>query len=131
MTARKHKTSEQTVYLWRRTYGGMEATQVVELKHLNQKNARLKKLLAERDLTIEVMQEIAAENGERVGAPGPGPIRTEAGHVVHEGLRGVSVSPRHLPHWPIACCDRCPLVRKECSDVEQACSVARSVGFLA
>ncbi len=60
-TARKHKVSEQTVYLWRRKYGGMEATQVVELKRLNQENARLKKLLAERDLAIEVMQEIAAK----------------------------------------------------------------------
>ena len=47
-TARKHKISEQTLYLWRRKYGGMEATQVVELKRLNQENARLKKLLAER-----------------------------------------------------------------------------------
>lgn len=60
-TARKHKISEQTLYLWRRKYGGMEATQVVELKRLNQENARLKKLLAERDLTVEIMQEIAAK----------------------------------------------------------------------
>lgn len=33
-TARKHKISEQTLYLWRRKFGGMEATQVVELKRL-------------------------------------------------------------------------------------------------
>lgn len=60
-TARKHKISEQTLYLWRRKYGGMEANQVVELKRLGQENVRLKKLLAERDLAIEVMQEIAAK----------------------------------------------------------------------
>ncbi len=60
-TARKHKISEQTLYQWRRKYGGMEATQVVELKRLSQENSRLKKLLAERDLTIEVMQEVAAK----------------------------------------------------------------------
>ena len=60
-TARKHKISEQMLYLWRRKYGGMEATQVVNLKRLSQENMRLKKLLAERDLTIEVMQEIAAK----------------------------------------------------------------------
>ncbi|MEO8010550.1 MAG: hypothetical protein ABI650_02780 [Dokdonella sp.] len=39
----------------------MEATQVVELKRLSQENARLKRLLAERDLAIEIMQEIAAK----------------------------------------------------------------------
>ena len=60
-TARKHQVSEQSIYTWRRKYGGMEVTQVVELKRLSQENARLKKLLAERDLAIEVMQEIAAK----------------------------------------------------------------------
>lgn len=60
-TARKHQISEQTLYIWRRKYGGMEATQVADLKRLTQENARLKKLLAERDLAIEVMQEIAAK----------------------------------------------------------------------
>lgn len=60
-TARKHKVSEQTLYIWRRKYGGMEATQVADLKRLSQENSRLKKLLAERDLAIEVMQEIAAK----------------------------------------------------------------------
>ncbi len=60
-TARKHKVSQQTLYIWRRKYGGMEATQVVELKRLNQENTRLRKLLAERDLAIEIMQEIAAK----------------------------------------------------------------------
>ncbi len=38
----------------------MEAIQVVDLKRSSQENTRLKKLLAERDLTIGVMQEITA-----------------------------------------------------------------------
>ena len=41
-TTRKHQVSEQTLYTWRRKYGGMEVTQVVELKRLSQENARLK-----------------------------------------------------------------------------------------
>lgn len=60
-TARKHKVSEQTLYTWRKRYGGMEANQVTELKRLQQENARLKKLVAERDLEIEVMKEIATK----------------------------------------------------------------------
>ncbi|MEW6107008.1 MAG: transposase [Bacillota bacterium] len=60
-TARKHGVSEQTRYLWRRRYGGMEKSQVLEMKRLRHENARLKKLLAERDLDIEVLKEINAK----------------------------------------------------------------------
>lgn len=55
-TARKHGISEQTLYLWRSRYGGLGTSQVVELKRLRHENARLKKLLAERDLDIEVLE---------------------------------------------------------------------------
>jgi putative transposase len=60
-TARKHGISEQTLYLWRKRYGGMDRSQVAELKKLQHENARLKKLLAERDLDIETLKEIAAK----------------------------------------------------------------------
>ncbi len=59
--ARKHGVSEQTLYNWRKRFGGMEPSQVSELKRLTQENARLKKLVAERDLEIEVMKEITAK----------------------------------------------------------------------
>ncbi len=36
-------------------------------QQLEAKNARLKKLVAERDLEIEVMKEVAKKNGERAG----------------------------------------------------------------
>ena len=39
----------------------MEAQDVRRLKELEVENGRLKKLLAERDLAIEVMKEIAAK----------------------------------------------------------------------
>jgi putative transposase len=39
----------------------MEPNQVSELKRIMQENARLKKLVAERDLEIEVIKEIAAK----------------------------------------------------------------------
>ena len=57
-TARKHQITEQTLYLWRRRFGGMDKNQVTDLKRLEQENSRLKKLLAERDFEIEVMKEI-------------------------------------------------------------------------
>lgn len=59
--ARKHGVSEQTIYTWRKRFGDMDKSQVSELKRLQQENARLKKLVAERDLEIEVMKEITAK----------------------------------------------------------------------
>ena len=59
--AKKHGVSEQTLYTWRKKYGDMDVADAKRLKSLESENSRLKKLLAERDLEIEVMKEIAAK----------------------------------------------------------------------
>jgi putative transposase len=64
-TAKKYKVSENSIYIWRMKFGTMEPNQVSELKRIMQENARLKKLVAERDLEIEVMKEIAAKQATR------------------------------------------------------------------
>ncbi len=56
--ARKHKVSEQTIYTWRKRFGVLEAADVKRLRQLEVENAKLKKLVAERDLEIETMKEI-------------------------------------------------------------------------
>jgi len=53
--------SEPTIYTWRKRFGAMQAGDMKRLKQFEVENARLKKLLAERDLEIEVMKEIAAK----------------------------------------------------------------------
>ena len=60
--AKRHGVSEQTIYTWRKRFGGFAADDVRRLKRLEAENARLKKLVAERDLEIEVMKEVAAKN---------------------------------------------------------------------
>jgi transposase-like protein len=60
--AKRHGVSEQTIYTWRKHFGGLQATDVRRLRRLEAENARLKKLVAERDLEIEVMKEVAAKN---------------------------------------------------------------------
>src|SRR5205809_1283874 len=60
--AKRHGISEQTIYTWRKRFGGLQATDVRRLRQLEAENARLKKLVAERDLEIEVMTEVAAKN---------------------------------------------------------------------
>src|SRR5436309_14304406 len=67
--AKRHGISEQTIYTWRKRFGGLQATDVRRLRQLEAENARLKKLVAERDLEIEVMKEVAAKTGERAGSP--------------------------------------------------------------
>jgi putative transposase len=59
--AKKHKVSEPTIYAWRKHFGQMQAADVKRLKALEVENGRLKKLLAERDLDIEVLKEINAK----------------------------------------------------------------------
>lgn len=59
--AKKHGVSEQTLYAWRRKFGDMDVADAKKLKSLESENNKLKKLLAERDLEIEVMKEIAAK----------------------------------------------------------------------
>jgi putative transposase len=59
--AKKHGISDVTIYAWRKRFGQLEALDVRRLRQLEQENAKLKKLVAERDLEIEVMKEIAAK----------------------------------------------------------------------
>ena len=59
--ARAHGVSDQTIYNWRKRFGMMAVSEVKRLKELEKENSRLKKLLAERDLSIEVLKEINAK----------------------------------------------------------------------
>lgn len=57
--AKKHGVSEQTIYGWRKRFGKLEAVDAKRLRQLEQENAKLKKVAAERDLEIDVMKEVA------------------------------------------------------------------------
>ena len=59
--AKKHGVSDATIYAWRKRFGSLEPVDVKRLRQLEQENAKLKKLLAERDLEIDVMREVAAK----------------------------------------------------------------------
>lgn len=52
--AKRYGISEQSIYSWRKRFGEMGSNEVKHLKGLEQENARLKKLLAERDLEIDM-----------------------------------------------------------------------------
>ena len=54
--------AEQTYYRWRQKYGGMQPEMVKELKALQNENARLKKMVAEQALDMEILKEAAKGN---------------------------------------------------------------------
>ena len=56
--AKKHGISGETLYTWRRKFGGMNADDAKRLKALEAENAKLKKMLAERLLDIEALKDI-------------------------------------------------------------------------
>ena len=55
---RRHGFSEASYYLWRSKFGGMTVSDAKRLKELETENGRLKKLLAESQLEIEVTREV-------------------------------------------------------------------------
>jgi len=56
--AKKHKVSDQTIYAWRKHFGAMAPADMKCLRALEAENNKLKKLLAERDLALDVMKEV-------------------------------------------------------------------------
>lgn len=56
--AKRHGMSEQSIYGWRKRFGEFGVDEVRKLKEVESENARLRKLLVERDLEIEAMKEV-------------------------------------------------------------------------
>lgn len=59
--AKKHGITDTTLFRWRRKYGGLEPSQAAELARLEQENTRLKKLVAQQALDIQILKEINAK----------------------------------------------------------------------
>ena len=91
--AKKHGISDVTVYAWRRRFGGLEAVDVKRLRQLEVENSRLKKIVAERDLDIEILEEVAAKNGERVRSSSADRLRMPARPIDTKSVRAVEGSP--------------------------------------
>jgi transposase-like protein len=56
--AKKHGVSSQTIYGWRKHFGSLEPADIKRLRQLEQENGRLKRILADRDLEVDVLKEI-------------------------------------------------------------------------
>ena len=59
----KHlEVSEATYHRWRAQYGGLKADGVKRLKELEGENARLKRIVAHKELQIEALKELGRGN---------------------------------------------------------------------
>ena len=55
---REYGIAEATFYRWRKAYNGLSITEIQRLKELEKENGRLKRLLAERVLEIDLLKEL-------------------------------------------------------------------------
>ena len=58
---KKHGVSQATLYKWRSKFGGMNVDDAKRLKSLEAENTKLKKMLADRMLEIDVLKEVNAK----------------------------------------------------------------------
>ncbi len=60
--AKALEVSEQTFHRWRAQYGGMKADDAKRLRELERENARLKRIVADKELEADALREIAKGN---------------------------------------------------------------------
>jgi putative transposase len=57
-SCREFGISEPTFYKWKSKYSGMTLSELSRIRELEQKNARLKKIVADQQISIDVLKEI-------------------------------------------------------------------------
>jgi putative transposase len=61
LLCRAHGMTETTFYRWRQKFGGMTVSDAQRVRELERENARLKRLLAERDLEVDALKGLLAK----------------------------------------------------------------------
>lgn len=59
--ARKYGVSDKTISVWKRKFKNMQTGDVKKVKHLEEENARLKRMIANMAIDIEALKEINAK----------------------------------------------------------------------
>ena len=59
---RQEEITEQTYYRWRNQYGGMSSDDAKKLKLLEKENIRLKRIIANLALDIEILKDVNSKN---------------------------------------------------------------------
>ena len=59
---RQEEITEQTYYRWRKQYGAMNTSDAKRLKMLEKENVRLKKIIANQALDMEILKDVNSKN---------------------------------------------------------------------
>ena len=59
---RRHGITEGTYYRWKTKYGGMDVSDAKRLKQMEEENRRLKRLVAEQALDIQMLKDVTSRN---------------------------------------------------------------------
>jgi putative transposase len=59
---RKYGMSDATFYNWRKKYGGMSVSDARRLKELEAENAKLKRIVANKELEIDALKDVLSKN---------------------------------------------------------------------
>ncbi len=55
---RRHSVTEQTLYRWKRKYGGLQVNEAKRLRALEEENRQLKRLVADQALNLQVVKDL-------------------------------------------------------------------------
>jgi putative transposase len=59
---RKHGIAKGTYYRWKAKYGGMDVSDAKRLKQMDEENRRLKRIVADQALDIQMLKDVASKN---------------------------------------------------------------------
>jgi putative transposase len=55
---RRHSVTEQTLYRWKKKYGGLQVNEAKRLRALEEENRQLKRLVADQALNLQVVKDL-------------------------------------------------------------------------
>ena len=55
---RRHGVTEQTLYRWKKKYGGLQVNEATRLRALEEENRQLKRLVADQALNLQVVKDL-------------------------------------------------------------------------
>jgi len=55
---RRHRVTEQTLYRWKKKYGGLQGGEAKRLRMLEEENRQLKRLVADQALNLQVVKDL-------------------------------------------------------------------------
>ncbi len=88
----KYNINDGMLYAWKRKYGGMDVKVAQQLRALEEENGRLKRLVADQAMQIQILKEVNSKNGKPVNpASSSEAMRGNRPWQYRRGMPGVGI----------------------------------------